>query len=312
MSLIDSSQNGISGEINATNETSKIILITFVVIAWYNVIELVVLVLSTFRHWRGYYFWCLMVSGVLGVAPYSAGFVLKFFTATNPLVSVTILTLGWWAMITGQSFVLYSRLHLVVSNPRTLRRVFYMILTNVLILHVPTSVLTYASNIENAKPAFINGYNIMEKIQMTGFTIQEAIISGLYVSETVRLLRLGSERSHRKIMHELVGINVFIILMDIALLGLEYASIYALQITLKAAIYSVKLKLEFAVLGKLVDMIHRPGRQNNSVRLYSVEHGNSASVVAAPDPWGNPNDSGLPLAAVASEPAKRRNYMGSR
>jgi hypothetical protein len=36
-------------------------------------------------------------------------------------------TIGWWSMVTGQSIVLYSRLHLVVSNQRVLRRVLIMI-----------------------------------------------------------------------------------------------------------------------------------------------------------------------------------------
>lgn len=62
--------------------------------------------------------------------------------------------------------------------------------------------------------------------------------------------------------------------MDLALLGLEYASYYAVQITLKGAIYSLKLKLEFAVLGRLVDVIHghrRPMIGRDAVHLCSLE-----------------------------------------
>lgn len=56
-------------------------------------------------------------------------------------------------------------------------------------------------------------------------------------------------------MYQLIGINCAIITMDLVLLGLEYANFYAVQITLKGFIYSFKLKLEFAVLGRLVDLI---------------------------------------------------------
>jgi hypothetical protein len=99
----------------------------------------------------------------------------------------------------------------------------------------------------------------MEKIQLTGFTLQEGLLSTLYVIETVKLLRLGADIStrpdSRKIMYHLIGINCAIMIMDLVLLSLEYANFYAVQITLKGFVYSLKLKLEFAVLGRLVDLI---------------------------------------------------------
>lgn len=174
-------------------------------------------------------------------------------------------------MVTGQSLVLYSRLHLVLRDKNRLKHVLYMIFTSVIIFHLPTSILTYGSNVHNGMSHhFVTGYNIMEKIQMTGFTIQEAIISGLYLYETARLLRRANNReSHRRIQYQLFGINVLIILMDLILLGFEYASEYAVQITLKPAVYSLKLKLEFAVLGKLVDFIRTNRDHSNAMPMGS-------------------------------------------
>lgn len=264
--------DGISGELANNTWTLQTALVTFIAISWYNVVELLILVLCTFRRWNGLYFWSLLLSACVGVFPYSLGFLLKFFTDANSFFSVSVLTVGWWAMVTGQSFVLYSRLHLVLRDERTLRRVLYMIIANVFLLHVPTTVLTFGSNVAHKNPVFAHGYNIMEKIQMTGFTIQEVILSALYVRETIKLLRLGSDANKRKIMHQVVGINICMFVMDLILLGLEYASYYAVQITLKGAIYSVKLKLEFAVLGRLVDAIQGPRRfvPANSLALASI------------------------------------------
>ncbi|KAI9930209.1 hypothetical protein MW887_012021 [Aspergillus wentii] len=256
MSSTQDPMDGISGELANNASSLMAALFTFIAISCYNVVELVILVLSTFRRWRGLYFWSLLLSGCFGVVPYSLGFLMKFFTHANSMASVTVLTLGWWVMVTGQSLVLYSRLHLVLRDERILRRVLYMIIANFFLLHVPTTILTYGSNVKDRWPMFVRGYNIMEKLQMTGFTLQELIISALYVIETVKLLRLNSDNHKRKIMYQLVGINIYMFVMDLILLGLEYASYYAVQITLKGAIYSIKLKLEFAVLGKLVDVIH--------------------------------------------------------
>ncbi|EKV05080.1 integral membrane protein [Penicillium digitatum] len=252
--------DGISGALAKEGEILQMILVTFIGLSCYNVAELVVLVPATFRRWRGLYFWSLLVTGVLGVVPYSIGFLMKFFTQTDSVLSVTVLTIGWWTMVTGQSVVLYSRLHLVLRDERMLRRVMQLIVANVFLLHFPTTILTYGANIvRSGDAAWVNGYNVMEKIQLTGFTFQESLLSTLYVMETVKLLRLGADVSSRpdarSIMYQLIGTNCAIIGMDLLLLSLEYADCYAVQITLKGFIYSLKLKLEFAVLGRLVDLI---------------------------------------------------------
>lgn len=45
--------------------------------------------------------------------------------------------------------------------------------------------------------------------------------------------------------------------MDILLLGFEFANLYIMEASFKGVVYSVKLKLEFAVLGKLVLLVKR-------------------------------------------------------
>jgi hypothetical protein len=61
-------------------------------------------------------------------------------------------------------------------------------------------------------------------------------------------------------MYELLLINVLIILMDAGLLIVEYLGFYYVQVLVKATVYSIKLKMEFAVLGRLtaiIDASHR-------------------------------------------------------
>lgn len=56
-------------------------------------------------------------------------------------------------------------------------------------------------------------------------------------------------------MQQLVFINVVIILMDTALLSIEYASLYLLETVVKGVCYLIKLKLEFAILSRLVKFV---------------------------------------------------------
>lgn len=231
-----------------------------------------------------------MIAG-FGVLPYSLGFLIKFFQLLDPnndpgYVAVVLLTIGWWTMVSGQSVVLWSRLHLLTNSRKVLRWTLYMIIINGSLLHSITTVLTFASNSNNLTQTvlqrFVNGYSIMEKIQMTGFFLQELVLSIIYIRETVRLLRLGESvqddvnsfddgtgalrnASVRKTMYQILAINVIIIIMDCALLATEFANLYLIETTLKGVVYSIKLKLEFAVLGKLVQIVRvRTSSKNNS------------------------------------------------
>ena len=174
-------------------------------------------------------------------------------------------------MITGQALVLWSRLHLIVTGKRGDRIIKYtkwMIIIDAICLHIPTTVLTYGSNGDTNRHVFVYGYNIMEKIQMSGFFCQEIILSSIYIIETVKILRTSLQPNTKKTMQQLIFINVVIIIMDLGLLGLEAASLYILETLLKGVIYSIKLKLEFAILGKLVNFVG--GRSDSQPRNASV------------------------------------------
>ncbi|KAJ5818649.1 hypothetical protein N7474_004240 [Penicillium riverlandense] len=259
MASLDTPGDGITGGYTGTSLGMRITIATLAGVTWYNALELIILVFVTFAQYRGLYFWSLLLSSSLGLIPYSLGFLLKFFQITSATwLPCTLLTIGWYFMVTGQSVVLYSRLHLVLANQRVLHRVLVMIVINAFILHLPTTVLTYGTNLAagSEEKVYKNGYNIMEKIQMTGFCLQEFILSGLYIWETVRMLRLDPDRTKRKIMYQLLIINLIIIVMDLGLLIAEYMNFYIMETMLKGAVYSVKLKLEFAVLGKLIHLVH--------------------------------------------------------
>jgi hypothetical protein len=56
-------------------------------------------------------------------------------------------------------------------------------------------------------------------------------------------------------MHQLLAINTAIILMDISLIVLEFIGLFIIQTVLKTFFYTVKLKLEIAVLSRLVSFV---------------------------------------------------------
>lgn len=247
-------------ELDDPNLPLHMTLAAFTGIAWYNVVELNLSVYMTFKRKRGLYFWSVFAS-IWGIAIHSVAFILKLYgVVTIYQITVTLITIGWYTMVTGQSLVLYSRLHLIVQEPKVIRAVLIMIIFNAVTMHFPTTVLTYGSNSPEWR-RFIDGFRVMEKLQMTVFCVQELIISGIYIWATVRFLRPVYRRHIRSVMLQLLWINVAIILMDIGMLTMEYLGKYFLEAVMKGAIYSVKLKLEFAVLNQLMQIASSSKKQ---------------------------------------------------
>ncbi|KAG9755109.1 hypothetical protein KCU59_g81, partial [Aureobasidium melanogenum] len=106
---------------------------------------------------------------------------------------------------------------------------------------------------------------------MTVFSLQELVISFIYLVEVRRVLKVIDDGRFRKIMWELGAINVAIIVLDVALLAVEYLGLYQIEVTLKGMCYSIKLKLEFGVLSKLVKIA--TARQG----VYDLQTGSDSS-----------------------------------
>ena len=166
-------------------------------------------------------------------------------------------------MVTGQSVVLYSRLHLVVRNRRILRPVLAMIITNAICMHGPTIVLTIAANTSKDPARWSARLGIMERIQLPMFCIQEFIISTIYIVCTIRLLASTYHTRTREVMRLLVTINAVCVSMDAVLIGLEYSNDYVAETSIKALLYAIKLKLEFAVLNQLMNLAHNGFTESN-------------------------------------------------
>ncbi|OCK85259.1 hypothetical protein K432DRAFT_454170 [Lepidopterella palustris CBS 459.81] len=100
-------------------------------------------------------------------------------------------------------------------------------------------------------------YSIHEKVHITVFFVGEAIISGLYAYDTVRILGLTSQiraEMTRKVLTYIIFVNVIIVILGITLMGIEYSDHSEIQTTYRAALRSVKLKLEFCILNGLPDV----------------------------------------------------------
>ncbi|PCD23863.1 hypothetical protein AU210_015377 [Fusarium oxysporum f. sp. radicis-cucumerinum] len=229
-------------EINTKSGAVAIVICVFISIAFYNVLELNAYIFSSFKKRSGLYFWSLVIA-TWGIAFNGTGYlILHLSLSAQTYLYSTLILIGWCTMITGQSVVLYSRLHIVMHNQKRLRMVLYMIIVNATWLHLPVIILVYGVGSSNPKP-FQKPYEVFEKIQLSVFFVQELIISGLYVWETSKRLRLEKSVGNTKTR----------------------------MTAWKPLVYSVKLKLEFSILNRLVELTR--GRNESSYgRSHNATH----------------------------------------
>ncbi|KAJ3547561.1 hypothetical protein NM208_g1451 [Fusarium decemcellulare] len=261
-------------DIDTKNGVVGVVIAVFISIAYYNVLELNVYIFGTFNKRGGLYFWSFLIA-TWGIAFNGTGYFIKHLALSSEAnLYATLILIGWCTMITGQSVVLYSRLHIVMHNQRRLRAVLTMIIVNALWLHLPVIVLVYGANSSNPKP-FLTPYSIFEKIQLSVFFIQEIIISGLYVWETTKRLKLESSMGNNKTRHvlnHLIYVNILVILLDVSILGLEFANLYDIQTAWKPLVYSIKLKLEFSILNRLVELTRASRNGSSYTRSQGAAH----------------------------------------
>jgi hypothetical protein len=246
------SGQGYSGGIDVTLPIAMTIA-GFFALAIFNVVEINFWIFATFQRRVGVYFWSLLIAS-WGIVFHAVGFLLKFFRlCTNDYVNVGLIVVGWYAMVTGQSIVLYSRLHLIVPDGRKIRWILGLIVVNFFFFHIPPTILLFGSNSPNPAP-FLEPFAVYEKIQITAFSTQEFLISALYIWEARKMLQSLANikrEEGRSVMVHLILVNILMILMDVTLLGTEYANQYSIETTYKSTLYSIKLKLEFSILNRL-------------------------------------------------------------
>ncbi|KAI0422317.1 hypothetical protein F5X98DRAFT_149004 [Xylaria grammica] len=263
------------------------ILAGFFAISAYNGLEIYVYIFRTFRRHRGLYFWSTVCANT-GILIQSTSSLLRFFAVAPAGPMSVVIDIGWWMMVTGQSLVLYSRLHLVIGDQRKLRWLLYTIIGVFVLVQVPVGAIFIVNNyyggpdMETPVTAAFDG---MEKSQLVILALQEAILSGLYVYEWSSMrkqMEITKGRKVRTLFHELVWLFVVVFALDVSLIIIQFANLFQIQTTYKPVVYSIKLKLEFFVLNNLVYLVSSRGSSQHDIEL---PMDSMPLDTAADDPW---------------------------
>lgn len=278
------------------NLTVWSILAVFTALPLWTTVELTAWVFYTFRKYTGLYFLSVLAC-TWGVTIHAIGFVLKFCVPScNWILAIILAEIGWVGMVTGFSVVLYSRLRLLVNNPFVLKATLTMIIVDAFLFHVPTITFQFGVSNPPTHKEYLPFMGPMERIQVMAFSLQETIISGIYIYYTIQHLRSGFQRNARKTMSLLIGIQIIVILVDVIVITLDYCEYFTLKAVLHSFFYAFKLQLEFVILNDIKAM----------ARSGCLTQSNFGTMQLAPEAPGE-KDSGSETARVNPSPENEQS-----
>ncbi|EED22284.1 conserved hypothetical protein [Talaromyces stipitatus ATCC 10500] len=289
------------------NQTIWSLVAVFTALPLWMTLELTVSVLYVFRRWSGLYFWAVLVT-TWSISLHAIGFLLSYCVPScNWIASSLITEFGWAGMVTGFSLVLYSRLTLlsfVMRNRHISRIALGMITTDAILFHIPTFVVFMVGISSPANfVKYVPYMNIVERIQIVMFSVQELILSGLYIYGTFKMAQDSFNSRIRRTIALLITVQIIAICCSALLIILDFAGYYILKSFIHSFVYAIKLQLEFVILNEFRHLVTQPKSgsgtdeqdlmmgPNNCAMLSFLKKGDSS-------PGGRNNETDLGIQAV--------------
>ncbi|KAK6210787.1 hypothetical protein LQW54_005835 [Pestalotiopsis sp. IQ-011] len=249
----------------------------FMGVSWYIGAEINTSLLLLFKRRRGLYFWsCALVSWGVILQPVFI-ILADYGIWTDIIPAITLIYLTWLIMVVPQSWVLYSRLHLLLREAKVLKMLRLVLVFNSVAFSVPTIIIGILAQSTNVDSRLVSFNLVWDRVQLVVFFVQETALSILYIHQTRKYLRdaapllerswslpnraqaphEGQNNEQKGVLRQLIYTNLLIIALDITLLGIQCADLFYLQGAFKPCVYGIKLKAEFVILNRLINSVQR-------------------------------------------------------
>ncbi|KAL3469155.1 hypothetical protein BJX99DRAFT_241970 [Aspergillus californicus] len=227
-------------------------------IAAYNTFELLVWIFNPFRSRRGLYFYSILIAD-FGLMGYLLISYMMFFRVYNKVLS-SIWGISYATLLTAHILDLYSRLHLLLPhNLGVLRFVQLMIIITSCLVVPAQLAIAFGITVDQARFALAE-YTI-ERISFLGSCVREFIVCAIYIVQAFKQLQpivIAKGRAGRKVMVDIIIVHVVVVVLDIGFIVVMSLNVSDIESAYGGMLYSVKLKMEFAILNALVALLRSP------------------------------------------------------
>jgi hypothetical protein len=167
-------------------------------------------------------------------------------------------------MVSGSCFVLYSRLHLILPDPRLLRVILMIILACSLTIQTPSLVMGYFSGMID--PSVHRVYHHISVPFDTVFSVLEVCLSTLYLFLLIRFMRQGDTPVSQYMIttiHLVVLVEALNILKHVLMNVLLFLRLYLARRMVLGLLYAITLRIEFVLLARLSNGTQGQGRSQD-------------------------------------------------
>ena len=249
---------------DSTSEMLDLLSVSLLAVAAYNTLELLFWIFDFFKRWSGLYFWSTL-TGALSIGAFTVVVIISTFRDVPPMAIGICIALVYPCMQTTASLILYSRLHLITKG-RILTFTRWLIIVSCICLYIPyiTIMIGYLSGDKR----FHRPQQVNERYAIAGSICRELFICGIYIYESVKQLKpimVMKGRTGRKVIIHLILANAAVVVLDVLMLLSLYLHLQhvgqkynGIGLPYNCASQSVKLKIEFGILNKLLELLGTP------------------------------------------------------
>ena len=226
----------------------------FIAMTFLLVAEINIHIRHVFKEKKGLYYWAMQVGSVAcGIDALSL--LIDYLIPSSRRVwwLYTLgATVGWATYTVAQLVVLYSRLHLVLRNTKIQRGILLAIVIVSPLLIVPDWIVTWPAWDADTADHWSVVDAIVERIVQLGFSLLEVTINVIYAVSIIQLLRVKSSVRQRRVLLDLVYVNIVAVTLDVLNIILVYLNRIGISHPIQTFSYAMKLRLEFIVLNQLM------------------------------------------------------------
>ena len=208
-----------------------------------------------------------MLLGTCGCLTNTIALILKYLIKDSEdlwIPSTLLNMIGWTIYAPAQLLVLYSRLHLINQNRRHQRWILIMIIVVSCLMIIPSWVFIWMAwnpYDKHISAVWSPREAILDRITQLGYTLAEGVVSGTYIWSLIKLLSLKSSVRQRRVMTDLIYVNIIINCLDILTVCLVFLNQVGISHPIQTFSYMIKFKLEFLVLNQLMAVAARGKRK---------------------------------------------------
>ncbi|KAL4983027.1 hypothetical protein BDW68DRAFT_191678 [Aspergillus falconensis] len=231
-------------------EIFYLISVSFLAIAAYNTLELLCWIFDFSKRWQGLYFWSILTQ-----------------RSPSPLALGISIALVYPCILVSQALVLYSRLYLITKGC-IVTFVLWLIILSSVFLYIPFITILVGASAGDRRFFGTQTEHLNDRYATLGSIARELLICGIYIYEAIRHLKPIMHMKGRaglKVLIHLIALNVAVVLLDLLMIMSLCTTKYRIGRWYKGAgipygafAQSVKLKTEFSVLNKLVELLEAP------------------------------------------------------